>query len=465
MSPQAEAVPMPTADGRAKLVMPYSNDAEQSVLGSALYGREYLANAVAELKVDDFYIRRNQIIFAVILELFQRNEAVDILTVTDRLEMKGELIEAGGAEYVVALPDKTPVMQNQAHYIRVVRQHAQRRSLILTLRKIIDMAYTSGEDVEDLINLAANRIYDIRENRDLGGFDRLGDILNQKINELHEQARGKRPKLIQTNFASIDRILGGLRPGGLYILAARPGVGKTSLALNIAHMAAERGKHYVGIFSLEMSKEEVGMRILVGQARISSEKMDRLKLKDTDEWEKISAALIALYDKPIYIDDRSGTNVVEMQARCRQLQIKEKLDFIIVDYLQLMSSGGRVSRSENRQQEIAEISRMLKIMAKELEVPVLALSQLSRESERRANRRPMLIDLRESGAIEQDADVVMFLHDEQLKSEEPRPDVYEIELLIAKNRHGATGNVHLGWKPSLTSFFDTLEIPPPEAPI
>ncbi|NLB09490.1 MAG: replicative DNA helicase, partial [Clostridiaceae bacterium] len=166
----------------------------------------------------------------------------------------------------------------------------------------------------------------------------------------------------------------------------------------------------------------------------------------------------------IYIDDRAGTNVVEMQARCRQLQIKDRLDFVIVDYLQLMSSGGRTSRSENRQQEIAEISRMLKIMAKELEIPVLAISQLSRESERRSNRRPMLIDLRESGAIEQDADVVMFLHDPDANTDEPRPDTYEIELIIAKNRHGAVGNAHLGWKPSLTSFFDNLEVPPPEAP-
>lgn len=449
--------------GRRQLVMPYSDEAEQSVLGSALYGKEYLANAVAELKVNDFYVKRNQVVFAVILELFQRNEPVDILTVTDRLETKGELSQAGGAEYVISLPDKTPVMQNQAYYIHVVRQHAQRRALILTLRKIIDMAYTSGEDVEELINLAANRIYDIRENRDLGGFDRLGDILNLKINELHEQAKGKRPKLIQSGFPSIDRILGGLRPGGLYILAARPGVGKTSLALNMAHLAAQRGSHHVGIFSLEMSKEEVVMRILVSQSKVTADRMDKLKVKDTD-WDKISQALIALYDKPIYIDDRSGTNVVEMQARCRQLQIKDRLDFVIVDYLQLMSSGGRTSRSENRQQEIAEISRMLKIMAKELEVPVLALSQLSRESERRANRRPMLIDLRESGAIEQDADVVMFLHDQDANSDEPRPDVYEIEMIIAKNRHGATGNLHLGWKPSLTSFFDTLEVPPPEAP-
>lgn len=448
---------------RRQPVMPYSDEAEQSVLGSALFGKEYLANAVAELKVNDFYIKRNQVVFATILELFQRNEPVDILTVTDRLETKGELSQAGGAEHVVSLPDKTPIMQNQAHYIRVVRQHAQRRALILTLRKIVDMAYTSGEDVDDLINLAANRIYDIRENRDMGGFDRLGDILNLKINELHEQAKGKRPKLINTGFSSIDRILGGLRPGGLYILAARPGVGKTSLALNMAHLAAKENSHHVGIFSLEMSKEEVGTRILVSQSKVSADRMDKLKVKDT-EWDKISQALVSLYTKPIYIDDRSGTNVVEMQARCRQLQIKDRLDFVIVDYLQLMSSGGRTSRSENRQQEIAEISRMLKIMAKELEIPVLALSQLSRESERRSNRRPMLIDLRESGAIEQDADVVMFLHDQDANTDEPRPDVYEIELIIAKNRHGATGNVHLGWKSSLTSFFDTHEVPPPEEP-
>ncbi|HHV42019.1 MAG TPA: replicative DNA helicase [Clostridiaceae bacterium] len=448
-------------DRSRRLVMPYSDEAEQSVLGSALYNKEYLANAVAELKVTDFYVQRNQVVFTAILDLVSRQEPVDILTVTDRLEIKEELAAAGGAEYVISLPDKTPIMQNQAHYIKVVRQHAQRRALILALRKIIDLAYTSGEDVEDLINLAADRIYNIRESRDLSGFSILGDVLNRKINELHELAQGKRPKLIQTGYPSIDRILGGLRPGGLYILAARPGIGKTSLALNIAHLAAKREESHVGIFSLEMSKEEVGMRILVGQSQIPADRMEKLKVKD-DDWEEISKALITLYTKPIYIDDRSATNVVEMQARCRQLQIKDRLDFVIVDYLQLMSSGGRTSRSENRQQEIAEISRMLKIMAKELEVPVLALSQLSRESERRSNRRPMLIDLRESGAIEQDADVVMFLHDENANTDEPRPDVYEIELIIAKNRHGATGSVHLAWKPVLTSFFDTTEIPPPE---
>lgn len=447
-----------------RLVMPYSDEAEQSVLGSALFSKEYLANAAAELKVSDFYIKRNQIVFATILELLARQEPVDILTVTDRLELKDQLAEAGGAEYVISLPEKTPIMQNQAHYIKVVRQHAQRRDLILALRQIIDLAYTSGEDVEDLINLAANRIYNIRENRDISGFSTLGDILNRKINELHELAKGNRPRLIETGFPSIDRILGGLRPGGLYILAARPGIGKTSLALNIAHLTAQKSEHHVGIFSLEMSKEEVGMRILVGQAGVTADRMEKLKVKDTD-WDKISQALIALYNKPIYIDDRSATNVVEMQARCRQLQIRDRLDFVIVDYLQLMSSGGRTSRAENRQQEIAEISRMLKIMAKELEVPILALSQLSRESEKRTSRRPMLIDLRESGAIEQDADVVMFLHDKDANTEAPRPDVYEIELIIAKNRHGATGNLKLAWKPALTSFFDTADIPLPEPPL
>lgn len=454
---------MSSPDSR-RLVMPYSDEAEQSVLGSALFSKEYLANVAAELKVSDFYVKRNQVVFATILELLARQEPVDILTVTDRLELKGQLAEAGGAEYVISLPEKTPIMQNQAHYIKVVRQHAQRRELIIALRQVIDLAYTSGEDVEDLINLAANRIYNIRENRDISGFSTLGDILNHKINELHELAKGNRPRLIETGFPSIDRILGGLRPGGLYILAARPGIGKTSLALNIAHLTAQKAEHHVGIFSLEMSKEEVGMRILVSQAGVSADRMEKLKVKDTD-WDKISQALIALYNKPIYIDDRSATNVVEMQARCRQLQIKDRLDFVIVDYLQLMSSGGRISRAENRQQEIAEISRMLKIMAKELEVPILALSQLSRESEKRTSRRPMLIDLRESGAIEQDADVVMFLHDKDANTDAPRPEVYEIELIIAKNRHGATGNLKLAWKPSLTSFFDTADIPLPEPPL
>lgn len=444
--------------------LPRSMEAEQAVLGSALFNSQYLPKITARLKREDFYFLAHQHVYDAIITLQLSGRPVDVLTVATELERLDLLPAVGGRVYVTELPDKVPVYANFEHYMTLVRQHAMMRRFILSLNEILGMAYKGDALVNQLIDLTAKRIYDIRENRDENSFEKLGDILGRIINRLQAQAEGQGEQRIRTMYPTLDAMLDGLRPGGLYILAARPGVGKTSFALNIASNTVKH-QHATAIFSLEMSKEEVGMRILATESRVSSKSMERITPKQMDLWSSIAEAFESLFPVPLYIDDRSGSTVVEMQAKCKQLQFETGLDLVIVDYLQLMSGGGRGGRQESRQQEIAEISRMLKMMARELNVPIVALSQLSRDSEK-AKRRPRLSDLRESGAIEQDADVVMFLHEpvegEETNEKKAKPDAKparkrapnEIDILVAKNRHGEVGTIHMGWNATLTQFYE-----------
>ena len=443
--------------------LPRNLEAEQAVLGSALFNSQYAPRIVARLKRDDFFFTAHQVIFDAIIALQIEGKPVDVLTVASELERIDQLRAVGGRVYVTELPDKVPVYSNYEHYILLVRKHAMMRRLILSLNEIVGLAFKGEVDVNALIDLTAKRIYDIRENRDDSSFEKLGDILRRKINELQARAEGKVEKRIRTNFPGLDSMLEGLRPGAFYVLASRPGVGKTSFALNIAHNAV-RKKHTTAVFSLEMSKEEVGTRVLVAESKISATALERITPQHESLWTKIADALSELFPVPLYIDDRSGATVVELQAKCKQLQLEVGLALVIVDYLQLMSGGGRVSRNDNRQQEIADISRMLKLMARELNVPVIALSQLSRDSTK-TKRRPQLSDLRESGAIEQDADVVMFLYplSDQTEQAQGESDAANtVDLIVAKNRHGQVGTIPLGWNASLTQFYEPsyLEAPP-----
>ncbi len=438
-------------------VPPSNAKAEQSVLGCAMSGLKPLAEITAILKTDDFYRPDHRVIYDAICELYLNSKPVDIITVSDLLESRNKLTDVGGLSYVSTLPDQAPLIANAGHYADLVRQKSILRRLMTAMDEITALCLEDGQEADLMLDIAAKRIYDIRENRDVTGFESIKDIMGRTVNELASIARGKaREHLVQTGFRSLDRSLGGLRPGSLVIIAARPGMGKSALALNIAQKAATLYRVPAAVFSLEMSKEEIGNRMLSGQSQINSRVLNTGDLRP-DDWDKISRALPFLYAAPIYIDDRSGTSVMEMMSKCRQLKLENKLGLVIIDYLQLMSASGS-GRTESRQQEISEISRSLKIMAKELNVPVIALSQLSRACEARQDKKPLLSDLRDSGAIEQDADVVMFLFREHYYDTDHQPlEVEDAEVIIAKNRQGETGSIHLSWRPRFTMFYEKDE--------
>lgn len=438
-------------------IPPNNVKAEQSVLGCAMSGLKPLAEITAILKTDDFYRPDHRLIYDAICELYLSSKPVDIITVSDLLDSRNKLADIGGLSYVSTLPDQAPLIANAGHYADLVRQKSILRRLMTVMDEVTALCLEDGQEADLMLDIAAKRIYDIRENRDVTGFESIKDIMGRTVNELASIARGKaREHLVQTGFRSLDRSLGGLRPGALIIIAARPGMGKSALALNIAQKAATLYRVPAAVFSLEMSKEEIGNRMLSAQSQINSRALNTGELHP-DDWDKISRALPFLYAAPIYIDDRSGTGVMEMMSKCRQLKIENKLGLVIIDYLQLMSSGGS-NRTESRQQEISEISRSLKIMAKELNVPVIALSQLSRACEARQDKKPLLSDLRDSGAIEQDADVVMFLFREHYYDTDHQPlEVEDAEVIIAKNRQGETGSIHLSWRPRFTMFYEKDE--------
>lgn len=443
-------------DGYSKKVPPNNIQAEQSVLGSAMSSDKALAAVTAIIKTEDFYRPDHRLIFDAICELYMSSKSVDIITVSDALESKSLLEKAGGMNYISSLPDIVPFMSNAPQYADTVRQKAILRKLIESMDEINAMCYEDAGNANELLSLAAKRIYDIRENRDTAGFESLKDIMGRTINEINELARGVGgDRFVKSGFSNLDRALGGIAKGALVIVAARPGMGKTAFALNIAQKASMLYKVPSAIFSLEMSKEEVGNRMLSSQSLVASAGLRSGKLTE-DDWEKISKALPLLYNSQVFVDDRSGTNVVEMLSKCRQLRLENKLGLVIVDYLQLMSSAK--TGFESRQQEISEISRSLKIMAKELNVPVIALSQLSRACEARNDKRPMLSDLRDSGALEQDADIVMFLYRDNYYGQEGGvPDIEDAEVIISKNRSGQTGTVKMSWWPKYTMFFEPEE--------
>ncbi|MHB1453153.1 MAG: replicative DNA helicase [Saccharofermentanales bacterium] len=445
-------------------IPPNHLQAEQSVLGCAMSSEKALAEITAILKTEDFYRPDHRLIFDAICEIYMSGKAVDIITVSDALESKSILEKVGGLSYVSRLPDLVPFMSNAPQYADLVRQKAILRKLIISLDEINSLCYEDARNANELLSVAAKRIYDIRENRDASGFESLKDIMGRTINEISELSRSHtNDRLVRTGFVRLDRALGGIGKGALVILAARPAMGKTAFALNIAQKTAMLYKVPVAIFSLEMSKEEVGNRMLSAQALINSRSLRSGELRQED-WDKISKALPVLYNTEVYIDDRSGTNVMEMMSKCRQLKLEGRLGIVIIDYLQLMSSGS--GKVDSRQQEISEITRSLKIMAKDLHVPIIALSQLSRACEARQDKRPMLSDLRDSGSIEQDADVVMFLYrDHYYQQDQMQMDIEEAEVIVAKNRSGQTGTVKMNWWAKHTMFFEPEDESMPADPM
>lgn len=427
--------------------MPCNIEAEQYVLGSILFDNECISDCMSVLKTDDFYLEQHKLIYSAMIKLSNRAEPIDLVTLTS--ELSSVFDSVGGTEYLTQIALMVSTTSNLKYHIKIVEDKAILRRLIRTTTQITDACYDSNDDVTVILNDAENKIYDVVQNKSISEMTHIKDILADNLSRLEEMILNK-DKLIgvPTGFSALDKQVTGLQPSDLVLLAARPAMGKTSFALNIATNAAVKYKIPVAIFSLEMSKGQLANRILSSEALISSEKIKTATI-DPDDMRKLAMSINQLSKSPIYIDDTAGITVSEIKAKCRTLKMQNKLGLIVIDYLQLIMGNSR----DGRQNEVAENSRLLKILAKELDVPVIALSQLSRASETRTDHRPILSDLRDSGSIEQDADIVMFLYrDEYYNPESDKKNI--AECIIAKYRNGSTGTVDIGWRGEFTKFMD-----------
>ena len=430
-------------------IPPNDIEAEQAVIGSMLTDKEAVISSIEILKEQDFYREDNKIIYRAILNLYDRGEPIDIITLKSELSSMGKLESVGGLEYLVELPDKVPTTSNIDKYIKIVEEKSTLRNLINTANEIIKLGYDPTEDVENIMDSAERKIFNIMQKRDQKGYSSMKDILVDSFTEL-EQLYNQKQHItgVPTGFIDLDYKTAGLHNSDLILVAARPAMGKSAFALNIATNAAVRGNTPVVIFSLEMSKEQMGNRILCSEAMVDSNKVRTGKIEDED-WLKLANASGELSKSGIYIDDTPGISIMEIRAKCRKLKLEKNIGLVVVDYLQLIQGSNK--RVGSREQEISEISRSLKILAKEINVPVIALSQLSRAPEQRPDHRPMLADLRESGAIEQDADIVMFLYrDDYYNKKKKKKNIAEV--IIAKHRSGSTGTVELSWLGNYTKF-------------
>ena len=431
--------------------MPHSPEAEQAVLGSMLIDADCIKDVMDKLQPQDFYLQQNREIFETIYSMFIYSRPIDGVTVAREMEKNGVYRDDTRA-YLLQLMEVTPTSANVMEYAGIIRDKALLRSMAKAAGDIAAMVQEGVGTAGDLLSAAEQKIYAIRQGRGSQEMATVGAVLNDVMEQLAKLTAGSEPPGLSTGLSALDRKINGLNKSDLLLLAARPGMGKTSMALNVALSAAKSSGKTVAIFSLEMSKEQLVTRLLANEGLIENTRLATGNLRESD-WEKIAQAASVLNQTNIRIDDNPLLTVADMNAKCRRL---ENLGLVVIDYLQLMTSaGGKGYSGENRQQAVADISRMLKIMAKELQVPVLCLSQLSRANEKREDKRPMLSDLRESGAIEQDADIVMFLYrDDYYNEDSEKRNI--AECIVAKNRHGETGKVELRWMPDYTAF-STLE--------
>ncbi len=422
-------------DAMLDRVPPQNEDAEQSVLGSMLLDRDAIAVATETLREDDFYRDAHGTIFTVMLNLYDRNEAVDLVTVTSALEDRDELDEVGGASYISSLANSVPTSANVEYYARIVEEKSTLRRLIRASAEITKLAYTAGDESRDVLDRAEQIIYEIAQRRMRRSYAPLYEVLKDAFVEIEKLYNNKGAVVgVPTGFKSYDEMTSGLHPSELTIVAARPSVGKTTLAMNIAANAAIKNGVPVGVFSLEMSREQLAIRLLSSEAKIDGHRLRTGYLQESD-WPKISRALGRLGDVELYVDDTPSMSIMELRGKARRLSAERNIGLVVVDYMQLIHT---TTRLENRQQEMTEISRSLKQLARELKCPVVALSQLSRAVEQRSDRRPQLSDLRESGAIEQDADVVAFIWNNP-----ERENDNVLDVILAKQRNGPTGDVPL----------------------
>ena len=435
----------------AEKIPPHNLDAERSVLGSGLLSKEALSDVMEILKPDDFYDGANKEIYMAMIDMFRENKSVDIVTVCEELKRRNVLEMVGGRSYVGTLSGEVPVTTNASEYAKIVAEKSSIRKLIHTSELIREKSFDENEEAKEIINFAEKEILSVAQERQRGDYSKLQDVLVADIELINEAARNQDKIIgVPTGFKPFDSMTSGLQKSELVIVAARPAMGKTAFALNIALNAAVKHDASVLIFSLEMGKEQLGNRLLSMESRVEMENIKKGTL-DNNDWDRIFLAVDNLAKANVYIDDTPDLSVFEIKNKCRRLKAEKGLDLVVVDYLQLMKSE---RRAENRQQEISTLSRYLKLLAREMDCPVIVLSQLSRAPDQRPNHTPVLSDLRESGSIEQDADIVLFLYrdDYYAKEESEKPGICDV--IIAKNRSGPTGNIELAWVGKYTKFSD-----------
>ena len=439
--------------GFLERVPPQNLEAERSVLGGILLENQAMPNVMEILQEEDFYRDAHRKIYQAMVDLSERREPVDLITLTEEVNRKGTLQDVGGAVYLAALADEVPTAANILYYAKIVKDKSVLRQLIEAATEVARQGYDQPEDAIAFLDVAEQSILEISRRQQRQGFVPLRDVLHEtfdSIGQLYD--RQGLPSGVATGFADFDHKTSGLQRSDLVILAGRPSMGKTALALNIARNVGLESKLPVAVFSLEMSKQQLATRLLCAEARIDGSKMRSGYIKKAD-FPKLTKAADVLSAAPIFIDDSPGMHVREMRGKARQMKVEHDIGLVVVDYLQLMQGSGKV---ENRVQEISEISRGLKQLAKELDIPVLALSQLNRAVENRPDKRPMLADLRESGAIEQDADVIAFIYREEFYFRDKPECRGKAELIIGKQRNGPIGTVHLIFQPELTLFHDAV---------
>lgn len=438
-------------------VPPQNIEAEQAVLGAMLIDKEAIAKATEVLSADDFYREAHRVIFSAMLELYNKNEAVDMVTVTEILKRDNKLEDIGGIAYITSLANVVLTAANVKYHAEIVAEKSVLRQLVRVSTEIAAMGYEANEDVGTLLDTAESRILEISNRKKKNDFTAINDILMDSVQSIESLLQNKGGLTgLPAGFADLDKLTSGLHPSDFIILAARPSMGKTALALNIVQNVALRAHKVIGgeprsvaFFSLEMSKEQLVNRMLCAEAGIDSQRLRVGEMRDED-WPHLWDACDTMSRAKIYIDDTAGITAMDMRSRARRLKAEHGLDLIVVDYLQLMQGSGKRNNSGDRQQEVSEISRSLKALARELDVPVLALSQLSRSVESRQVKRPMLSDLRESGSLEQDADIVAFLYREDYYN--PETENKHTELIIAKHRNGPVDTVNLFFQKQFTKF-------------
>ena len=443
---------------RLERIPPYNLEAEESLLGSMLISKEAIITVIEIIAIEDFYRKNNQEIFKAIVELHAKGEPVDPITLADYLKKSGFLEEVGGKTFIHSLISNIPLASNAEYYARIVKHNAVLRKLIYAATEIATMGYEVPDDLYITVDKAQQLIFSIYQDLSFGNKDSKFAVMKDVLSEVYDQVSslyGKKSDLtgISTGFVDLDKRTSGFQNSDFIVIASRPGMGKTSLALGIAKNAAMNEKIPVAIFSLEMSKQQIAQRLMCSESRINLQRLRSGNLRD-DEWPKLARAIEGLAECKIYIDDAASLTVMDLRSRARMLVSSYGIKLLIIDYLQLMQSG--VNYKENRVLEITEISRNLKSIAKELKIPVVALSQLSREVERRENKRPVLADLRESGAIEQDADLVIFIYRDDYYDENSS-EAGTAELNIAKHRNGPTGKIKLTFQKSYTLFSNASE--------
>jgi replicative DNA helicase len=431
---------------------PQHIEAEQSILGGVLIENEAINRVTEILDADDFYRESHRKIFDALINLSERDEPADLITLTNELRKIDQLDSIGGASYLASLIDSVPTAANIQYYARIVKEKAILRKLIQTSTEIITQSYEDRGDVEGFLDEAERSIFEISEKRVRPSFYPIREIVKESFATIEKLFKKKEAVTgVASGFKELDRMTAGFQPSDLIIVAGRPSMGKTAFCLDVAEYAAIDNKIPVAIFSLEMSKEQLVIRMLCSQANVEGTRLRTGYLNESD-WPKLTIAAGSLSESPIYIDDTAALSVLEMRAKARRLKADHGLGMVIVDYLQLMKGRARV---ESRQQEISEISRSLKALAKELAIPVIAVSQLSRKTEERTGNRPQLSDLRESGAIEQDADLILFIYRDEVYNRDPdNPNRGKAEVIIGKQRNGPIGKIDLAFLDKFTSFKD-----------